>query len=344
MAIGLIDMDSCGDALTFSAGTQTPWTESSGGGPQMSTAYGTFGGYGFRCQGSGQQIRRNIAQTTRLIFGLHINIPQVGGTIWIRENSIVHAQVNIRGDTGQVVLRNGASSVTYDSTPVDTFIGSTWWYGEVDVLIHDTLGEMRLWMFGSSTPVLELTGLDTKNGGSGYINNLKFCGAHLVGGDFNGTFDWDDMYMIDGTVPGSARLGPCRVTARYPNSDGAPSEWDPSVVGPHWPMVSERPFSAADWVQTNVNGERDMFGMPTDGLTFNVHGIRVIGQVRKNDVLAAQARLTIKDGANYGNGALRNLSDTSTIYGDTFAERPAGAGAWDVASVDGVLIGAEKVT
>lgn len=340
MPVGLVDMDSMGDVLPISK-----WSEGSGGAPFIDAAYGTFGGRGHRYSGSGMQARRDIPQTTRSIIGFHINIQPPatsGGQIWFRENATTHVIVTFFGDANQVIVKHGDGTIL-GSSDIQAYPRSVWFYCEIEVLVDNVVGVVRVWLFGSSITVIDVTGVDTRNGASGFINNIKFIGSHshTHGGD--GTVYFDDLYVVDANVL-PAKLGACRVTSRFPNSDGTPLEWDPSSGSTHFNLVDEQPFSGTDYVQTNVNGERDMFGITDDGISFGIHGVRVIGQMRKNDVLPAQARLLVKDGANFGSGDVRNLSDTSQVFSDVFGERPAGGGTWSEASVDALQIGVEKVT
>lgn len=341
MAIGLVDFDGCGDGDR----TARMWSESSGGSPLISTAYGTFGGYGF--WNTSTVSRFLPGNYTNLIHGAHIqtvNGGEAGGQrIVYCENGTVHVAIAYVFGQERIRITHGNGAEIH-ITPVGSFPQLQWGYVEAQIVVHDTAGIIRLWLFGDSTPFLELTGLDTKNGGSGFINNIKLWNSTNYLGDGFGTVYYDDMYWVDGNVPGAVNLGPCRITKRSPIGDGTPSEWDPDSGVTHWTQVDELPFDITSWVQTNVNGEKDMYTVEDDGITYNIYGVRIIGQMRKNDVLAAQARLIVKDGANFGNGNVRNLSDTSVAYSDVFPERPAGAGNWNEASVDAMQIGVEKVT
>lgn len=335
MSIGLVDFDGCGDgdrALAYWEGLSSV---------TVGTTYGTFSGYGFKVFAGGQAIRP-IPASSHHFIGFHAysninNNPNTGPEFEIRTGTTVHLTIRFPEDgTVQVIGPTGSLLGTISAFLLPF---RAWNYFEIEYVIDDAVGLVRIWLFGVATPMLELTGIDTKNAAaSANANKIRWTG--VAGNEI-----WiDDLYVVDGTVGGAVHLGSKRVTSRDANADGTPLEWDPSTAGTHFNLVNEKPFSGIEYVQTNVNGERDLYATADDGIAFSVDGVRLVGQMRKNDVLTAQARLILKDGANYGNGAVRNLSDTSQVFSDVFGVRPAGAGNWDNASVDAMLVGAEKVT
>lgn len=329
MTTGLIDFDGCGDAdrnLAFWSGSFI----------STSTSYGVFGGYGIQVL-SGGNARRNITATSHPIIGYHLNVriwnnASTGPELHLREGTTVHAKLKF--NEGGAIQVLGAAGTVLDTIPAETWQFQSWGYIEVDLTVANS-GNLKVHVFGDPTEIISVSG-DFQNGGTGVVDNVYWTGG-------SGNTHWiDDFYQLDGTVGGTVTLNGCRVGLRQPNSDDT-AEFTRSTGATNYGTVDELPFSATDYNETDVDGEKDLYGVTDDGVDFQVFGVRVIGQMKKSDASAAKGRLIIDDSGNQGDGVTRTLSATSTVYADVFAERPSGAGEWDETSVDGLLIGVERI-
>lgn len=354
MTLGLIDLDGCGDGdrspNVYLNGAPGPWTHAV-------FCYVTDGPYGggdkaIRVVGSGGQAIRLLAQaSSHVCVGFHAmrwssNNPQAGPSFELREGTTVHLKVRFN-HSGDVVVYDGANVALGSCFPGATglppqetglFPYRQWTPFAVEVKVADAPnGEVRIYLWGIATPFLELTGIDTRNGGTGVIDRLRWSGP-----DGNEIYV-DDLWVVDMTVPGAVPLGVCRVADR-PAAADAGGEWVPSTGTQHFAVVDEQPFSATDYLSTDLDGAIEQLAVSDDGLDFVPLGVRVIGQLARNGAGAAKARLRLQDGPGVGTGPTITLDTTPVLQVDVYAERPASAGEWDQASVDGMLIGAEKIT
>jgi len=339
MTLGLIDFDGCGDGDR----SLTLW--SSAAFTNVGTTYGTFGGYGFQVLGLGGNATRYLKPentafgTTHIIAGCHRYMESAQDMSWcFKEGTTTHIEVYVQADGTIQVYRGTGKTSSLGATAAGVFPLTQWVFMVVDLTIADgTGGSCYIYLYGTGTPVLSCTSVDTRNGGTaGVIDNLNW------GGPGNSHQRVDDLYIIDATVASAVQLGSVVVGLRAPNADSTPLEWDSSGAN-HWSVVDEQPFSDADYIQTAVNGEKDLMTVSDDGKDYQPYGVRLIGRMLKTDADSCQARLIIKDGANYGSGTTRNLSAAAVYYRDCFEVRPGGAGEWTQAALDALAVGAEKV-
>lgn len=150
--------------------------------------------------------------------------------------TIIHLNVSWDSATGLLSVLNGAATVTFctASTPM---VMTDWNYIELEFTIHDTTGSVKLYLNG--VVVASATGIDTRNGGTGIVDQLTFVSSSATA---NPTFEFDDVYACDGVA-----LGDCVVDLLLPAGAGASTGWVPSTA-PNWSAVDD--FSATDYVGT----------------------------------------------------------------------------------------------
>ena len=345
-SVGLIDMDGCGDAdrdlgLWADGLFQTVHTD-----------YGEYGGYGIQVLGIGGSITRYFEAGTygpttgfgrsEFIVGMGLNCRTITSTytsVLLREGSTVHLQIRLYHD-GSIQIRRGITTILA-SAPAGSFIPNTWLILGFGAVIHDSAGEVRLWLGGVGDPVIEATGLDTRNGGTGVVNNCHWGGDNDPG-DLSRTTWIDDWYLVDSTVMDATQLGGFSIRRRAPISDATPNDWTPSTGTDHFAVVDEVPFSTSDYLTTSGDGDIELFDIASGSVGWDVVGVRVVGPMSKGSPDTALTRFIMSDDGNQMNGATRLLSTTSILWSDTFPQRWDDSD-WDEAAVNALLIGVEKI-
>jgi hypothetical protein len=351
MTAGLKVFDGCGDAdrSVYTPGG-TVWVNLA----FVSEIVGPYGGKGFQVFGSGGHAIYALPFTSdHVMVGFHAyrqesNNPETGPTFELREGSNVHVQVRfthqgdveVLGPTGALLGSCFPGSTGLPPQETGLFKFRRWHYVEIEAVIHATLGEVRVYLWGDPTPYLELLGVNTKNALGSVVDRLRWSGPN------GNAIRVDDLYVEDMSVGGADRLGIALVVKRDPNAD-VDSEWVPSPApgAPHFAQVDEQPFSASDFLSTGLDGAVDRFRV-TDGLTgATPRGVRLLGQLALIGNEAASARLTLQDGSSgeLAAGPTVILATTPVVQRDLYADRPAGAGEWTTASVNAMRIGVEKM-
>lgn len=111
----------------------------------------------------------------------------------------------------------GTTSGTLLGTLAHTFVTGTWYYVEMKVKLHDTLGEVHVRVDGAT--VLSLTGIDTKNAGTAAVLDQVRVGAGM-------NTAVDDWYICNeqGTEFNDF-LGDVRIETLAPSGDGGTLDW-----------------------------------------------------------------------------------------------------------------------
>jgi hypothetical protein len=337
----------------YSLATMSSKYEILGTGAGASITTGRFGN-GFRIAGGniGTNHKRHRFTTgtpTTIITGIALRFGSGHNTTshpvvqWIESSpSIVgHIEMRLNGANQLFFTRGGTTIGTVSKTLTDDI----WYYVEIKLTIHDSTGALEVRI--DEAVELSLTGLDTKNGGTGYIDII---GMGTAGGTFSESYevDYDDLYVLDTT--GSTNndyLGDVHIAAIFPDGNGTTS----NLVGSdgnstdNYLLVDETsaPNGDTDYVQSNVVGDKDTY--PFQDVSFttgDIYGLQINMYTRKTDAgvrqIASIARLssTEVDGPN-------NVQSTSYIYYMDIREEKPGGGVWTATDINNAEFGA-KVT
>jgi hypothetical protein len=93
---------------------------------------------------------------------------------------------------GSLSARLGAAGTTHGTTAAGLVVINTWYYIEVQVVLHDTTGQIKVRLNG--TEVLNVANTDTKNGGTKTV----FDSIRLFAGGSGSVALFDDLYITTG--------------------------------------------------------------------------------------------------------------------------------------------------
>jgi hypothetical protein len=213
---------------------------------------------------------------------------------------------------------------------------NVWAYIEIKVTLSDTVGVVEVRLNGSATPVLNVSGVDTKNGGT--KTTIDSVGIN----NSTGTSLYDDVYILNpsGSV-NTTFLGDVRVETIYPTGAGASTGLTPST-GANWAAVDETPPNTTDYVSsagTNVKDTYAMGDLSTGAST--VVGMQIGTYAMKTDTGVKQYRQVVRSGGTDYPGTARSPA-TSYNYDFAISEtNPATSVAWTKSTVNAVEIGVE---
>jgi len=197
-----------------------------------------------------------------------------------------------------------------------------WFYLEIKAYIHDTNGSVEIRIDGKK--ILDVTGLNTKNGTTDYVDFYRLWGCPYYSGDIR----FDDIYICnsEGTINNDF-LGDVNVKLLMPNGVGSNTDWTPSA-GDNYACVDEIEPNTSDYVYTTVSGAYDTYSFETipsgiiHGIQQSFYGNRGTGGDR---TFKAAARI---GGVNYPMNSVMTLTDT---YGYKFVLNevsPATTSGW----------------
>lgn len=240
-------------------------------------------------------------------------------------------------------LDNGViSAMRQTSSSAGTVLGSSannaYTVGQVhsfalEIVIHDTTGRMTLYIDDATTPVLNLTNVDTKNSTPTTVDTLAISLWDATGG--RGAID--DLYVTDSaTKPAN---WPLRVETIYPNADGATLNFTPSTGTDHFAVVDEAQASTTDYLSGSSVGDVDELALGNLSSTpTGIEEIGVVGHVHRTDATARSIALGVKSGATTSDGSNIALAASVGRLSRTLATDPNTSAAWTASGVNALQL------
>lgn len=214
-------------------------------------------------------------------------------------------------------------------------------YYEIKVVIHDSAGSIEIRKDGAASPILSVSGIDTKNGGvNGLIDRVDYrCGVS------NFLPFMDDMYIcnaVDGTasqgLPNDDFLGDVKVYASSPSGNGNSSQ----LVGSdgnstdNFQLVDEKATANdSDYVQSATAGEKDTYA--TEDLApaaATVFGLAYHIRALKSDAGAISGRRVYRNAGVEDGGADLGLGTSAGNFIEYLFADPITDAAWTLARVN----------
>lgn len=262
--------------------------------------------------------------------------PLLSGPLYffqIREGTTIH--VELRWDHVEARLNVYRSATLIGSTPSGSVPIDTWSYVETKVVVHDSTGSVEVKVNGAS--VFSVTGIDTRNGGTGVITNVRCLASS------SGDLDVDDVYGLDTTgAVNNDFLGDVTVVTLRPNAAGDSTQFTPSA-GANYECTDETQVdSDTSYVESSTVGHVDLYNLGALGYTpANIFGVQVSAYARKDDAGTRTVRTKAKAGATTANGSALGLSTDYLAAVSMMEVNPDDSAAWEVADIDALQIGFE---
>jgi hypothetical protein len=212
-------------------------------------------------------------------------------------------------------------------------ISNTWHFIEVDVTISDTVGEMTVRVDGAQ--VLNLTGQDTRNGGTGVFDRLRIQSNNA----FTFSQDFDDVLVYDAFHNGIRRVTPLR-----PSSDTATKNFTPDTGTANYSRVNETLVDGdTSYVQGTLSAvDLYNFGSLTTNPT-SIDGVQLSAFAESTDAFARRLALEGKFGATTSDGTDFSLSTNYTKLERLLTVNPNTSAAFITSEVNAIQAG-PKVT
>jgi hypothetical protein len=260
-----------------------------------------------------------------------------------------HVSITVTA-AGEVRARrgNGAGTVLKTSA-AGVIVFSIWQYVEARVKLHDTAGEVQVWVNGvlvlEVTPTTEGGNVDTKNSGTKTVLDAVTHG----GGGGGTTVRGRDFYIFN--EQGTENNGPVgdrRVYVSLPTADTAQEDFTPSAGSDSFAMVDDPAGAIADedatYIESSTAGHVTrlaLANLPADVTV--VDAVQVTTRARKDDAGARTYRSGILSDATTANGETIAPNTGYESTANPFDLDPDGDVAWTVAAVNALELQVEVV-
>jgi hypothetical protein len=215
-----------------------------------------------------------------------------------------------------------------------------WYFIEFKVTI-DNAGSYAVRVNGSAVAALTGSG-DTQAGSNAYANIIRI--GMFPGGGGGGTFDIDDLYVLDGQAGLNDFLGDCRVKCVLPDGDGNYTAWTASAGSDYQCVDETTPNDDTDYISSSNATDRASFTYGAVGVTGNVKGVQLCLSARKDDAGTRTIQHSTRISSTDYDGASVNVADGYAYYPKVWENSPATSSAWTVAEIDGAEFGVELVS
>lgn len=251
-----------------------------------------------------------------------------------------HLAFGVNNNNAITVYR-GACGTLLGTTANNVLTPNVFAYVEILATLSDTVGVVTIKVDGVT--VLNLTGQDTKNGGT---NTLFETVAFLASsGPTGSVFYIDDFYLCNGagSVNNTFR-GDCSVITRYPDGNGNYSQGvnSGSTSVNNYTYVDEPTPNTTDYVAFSATGDKDTYTFQ-DISAGTVYGVQQAMYAAKSDAGSRSMRNIQRIAGTDYSGVDQALGVTPTYAAklDMIQVSPATGVFWTSSEVNGAEFGTE---
>jgi len=250
------------------------------------------------------------------------------------ENTTVHCTVRWRaGRKLQVYLDGSTSYVGSPSTW--SFPQDEWLNVQVKVVIHDSTGSVVVQIDGYE--IINETGLDTKNGGTGLVDVFKIRG--LSGSNRYDHYDDFAVWSLTGDAP-TGLIDDFRIETLRPNADSTPVNFTKSAGSNNYENVDDA-FSNQD-TDYNSNatiGEKDRLDLPSlTGTPDAIYAVQAVIHSKKSDAGARSAQVGVYSGSTEDLSSAQLQGTDYAFYTHIMTVNPDDSAAWEEADIDALEV------
>lgn len=269
---------------------------------------------------------------------------QYGAVVTFLSDNLTTAHISVCLEGGNTInvrrgLVNGTLLGSYVVASVDW---TAWYYFEVKCTLSDTVGVVEVKLNGQT--VINLTGQDTKNGGTKTVfDGFAMGGNHVANGVHNMS---DDLWLCNGA--GSANndfLGDCAIETLYPNGDGSLSMLvgsDGNSVNNSLLVDEPNTVILTDYVQGASVADKDLYALANLARTSGtVYGVQALAHAVNTDSGARSAGVILKSGGTTTTVVGQALSTTPAAIRRIWEQDPNTSAPWTVSGVNALEAGFE---
>lgn len=255
------------------------------------------------------------------------------------EGSTVHVSIVVT-NAGALAVYRGDVTTLLGTTASAPFTVGNWYWFQVKVVIHDTTGSVEI-RDANGTVLINLTSIDTKNGGTGYCDvvSIGTSGVNGNSGDYDDWHVWDSTGTICNTFTNDTRID-----HKLPDGAGDVTQFTPSA-GSNFQCVDEANWNTTDYVDSATAGQQDLytFGDISHNPP-NIFAVLRTAVAQKDDAGARSLKLLTKRGGTVYAGSAIGLTQGSFVrLVDVQEADPSTSAAWTQTNLNAAQFGEECV-
>jgi len=248
----------------------------------------------------------------------------------LKEGATLHLTIAVDSSNAIVVTRGDGTVLGTSAANACVLNASDWQYVTAKVVISDTVGSVLVQVYG--TVVLNLSGIDTRNGGTGAVDTIGHGFNRLT----QDLFIADDSGTIFNALPSNFQVLDLPL-----NADTAQADFALQPTGtPAYAKLTNQDDDSS-YIYSATVGNKSEFGCtdtpasPTTGFVAVSWGQRA----RRDDAASRGSQAYIKSGSTVLNGTALLTTQSYQNQMDTTETDPATGAAWTKAAIDGLLWG-----
>lgn len=264
------------------------------------------------------------------------------------EGSTRHVGLYVQPSTSKFQLHRGAlgAGTQIGGNSVTNYAHDQFFVIQIKVKVHDSAGTVDVFIDGVNE--WSLSGLDTRNGGTGMIDRIQFGAESAYGGGTIASFRFNDMGCFNTTGP--APLNDIHTEGRIHGMPvtgaGDVADWTPSTGANHQNVDDAVPDGNTTYNLTGTVGHRDLHvhaALPVTPL--QIYTAQLFNAVAKDDAGTSQVAGHIKTGGVEYSGAGGNVTGAAYVgILDGWDLNPDTGVAWTKGEIDALQRGYIKVS
>lgn len=256
--------------------------------------------------------------------------------ILLQNGTTTHLQLELRSDGALQVRSSAFTHITSSTYAIDT-----WYEMELFAVIDDSAGAYRLKVDGaipskSGGGTMDQSGLDTRNGATSTINQVKWGGGTTI-----------DTYVDDHAIDASGNeIGLGQVETLYPNGAGDLAEMTRGGAdsGANWSQCDEATLNGdTDYVGNTVSGKRDCYAFQNRSITGTPRAVQVTTTVKLTSGTPTFKNFLRIGGVNYDGSTTHTATSAYKCYVEVWNTNPATGLAWTDSDIDGLQAGISAI-
>jgi hypothetical protein len=275
------------------------------------------------------------APYSRVVVGVGIKTLDVSDVLAFYDASSAVVHVNVfRLLDGRLEFRHGGTGAVFGATS-STVTSAGYTYIEVDLTIHDTTGALKVWVNGGSSPQINVSNVDTRNGGAAAVMSMLVLGSVTGGSNVGMTLDFVDLYILDPNGVTDPHWGNPYISWLPVTNSGSATEFLPSTGNNYQQVDDPTPDDDSTYVYHNTNDKKDLYRTAAIGvMSGSVKGLAVVTRERKETAGTRNRKHVLRVSGQEGEGTSFAPASTYDFYMSFWNEMPSG-GPIDIAWLDG---------
>ncbi len=170
----------------------------------------------------------------------------------------------------------------------------------------------------------------------GSVSTIQFLRFYITGTSIGDSFDLDDLTLSDSAAPGNLGYGKLS-----PDADDSIS-WTRSAGSDSFALIDEIPPSDADYVETALNGNQDLYDLE---LFTNTNSINHIVQWIRGftDLAGGEITMQVKSNTTTSGETSSGLGTSAEYISRVLETNPATNSFWSFSALNALLVGQTSV-